>query len=144
MRRIVLDVNVIVSGFPSLQSVPGSLVQMGLEAVFQLILSEHIIQGVQQAWRKPYFQQRFDEDRATASIHLLRQATIIVEPEFVTGIAPDEEDDRVLGTALAGSAGYLVTGDHGLLRLHSYRGVEIISPSECLLMIAAGFEDSDR
>jgi len=136
VSRVVLDVNVIVSGFPLPQSVPGTLVRMGLEGHFDLVVSEHIVQGVVRAWRKPYFRARFDEERSAASIQLLRQAGIVVEPELVAGIAPDMEDDLILGTALAGNASYLVTGDRGLLQLHAHREVLIVSPQEFLLFLA--------
>ena len=136
MTRVVLDVNVIVSGFPIPNSVPGTLVRMGLEERYDLVVSEHIVQGAVRAWRKPYFRTRFDEERADASVQLLRQAGIFVEPEFVAGIAPDLEDDLILGTALAGGANYLVTGDRGLLQLHAHREVLIISPQEFLAVLA--------
>jgi predicted nucleic acid-binding protein len=50
----------------------------------------------------------------------------------VRGVATHWQDDRVIATALAGSADYLVTGDKELLRLKSYRTVRIVSPLEFL------------
>jgi predicted nucleic acid-binding protein len=50
----------------------------------------------------------------------------------VTGVASHPEDDVVLATALSGSAQYLVTGDHGLLELRTYRDLIIVSVHEFL------------
>jgi predicted nucleic acid-binding protein len=47
-------------------------------------------------------------------------------------VADDEEDDLVLGTAVAANADVLVTGDPGLLRIGEYRGVRIVTAREFL------------
>jgi predicted nucleic acid-binding protein len=45
----------------------------------------------------------------------------------VRGVAPDTEDDLVLGTAVAANADFLVTGDKGLLAIGEYCGVRIVT-----------------
>jgi len=59
----------------------------------------------------------------------------VVRPVNVDRIAPDPDDDVVIGTALAASAERVVTGDHGLLSIGAYRGVQIISVSEMLAIL---------
>jgi len=44
----------------------------------------------------------------------------------------------VLGTAVAAGADYLVTGDAGLLRIGEFRGVQIVTAREFLVLIDAG------
>lgn len=51
------------------------------------------------------------------------------------GIATHPEDDLILTTALSGGAAFLVTGDHGLLRLGSYEGVSIVTVRAFLAML---------
>jgi putative PIN family toxin of toxin-antitoxin system len=51
----------------------------------------------------------------------------ILEPIAVDGIAPDPDDDAVIGTAIAANADLLVTGDKGLLSVGSYKGCRIVS-----------------
>lgn len=53
MIRAVLDVNVLVSGFPAPGGVPEQLIDRWLAHQFELILSEHIIDGVARAWQNP-------------------------------------------------------------------------------------------
>jgi len=136
MSRVVLDVNVIVSAFPSPDGIPATIVRFGLAGAFEFITSEHILLGVERAWNKPYFRERHSEIEARVAMRTLRQRTIIVEPSRVAiGIANDLEDDLVLGTAIAGRVDFLVTGDRGLLKLGEYLGIEIVPPQEFLFTL---------
>ncbi len=54
---------------------------------------------------------------------------VIVDPEPVErGACRHRKDLPVLGTAVAGDADCLVTGDNDLLVLKSFRGIRIIRP----------------
>lgn len=56
-----------------------------------------------------------------------------VEPEPLDErVCRDEDDDVVLGTALAGKADVIVTGDEDLLVLKKLRGIEILSARQFL------------
>ena len=136
MSRVVLDVNVIVSAFPSPDGVPATIVRFGLAGTFEFVTSEHILRGVERAWNKPYFREKYSDIEARVALRTLRQRTIIVEPSRVAiGVADDLEDDLVLGTAIAGQADYLVTGDRNLLKLEKYLGIEIVPPQEFLFTL---------
>ncbi len=53
---------------------------------------------------------------------------IYLEPDpSVTGVADDAEDDRVLGTAVAGRADIFFTGDKGMLAISSFVGIPIVT-----------------
>lgn len=58
-----------------------------------------------------------------------------MRPVAVAGIAPDPDDDVVLGTALAARAELIVTGDRGLLSVGEYRGVRIVGVAQALALI---------
>ena len=136
MSRVVLDVNVIVSAFPSPDCVPATIVRLGFSGAFEFITSEHILHGVERAWNKPYFREKYSDIEARVALRTLRQRTIIVEPSRVAiGVADDLEDDLVLGTAIAGQADYLVTGDRGLLKLEKYLRIGIVPPQEFLFTL---------
>ena len=42
-----------------------------------------------------------------------------------------------LGAAIAAKASYVVSGDRALIRLKSYRGVEILQPARFLALLAS-------
>jgi len=56
----------------------------------------------------------------------------LVWPIQVPRIAPDPDDDVVIGTALAAKADVVVTGDQPLLSIREYKGVRIVSVREAL------------
>ena len=61
----------------------------------------------------------------------------VVRPNNIPRIAPDPDDDVVIGTALAANADLLVTGDLALLSVGKYQGVGIVVVAEALRMVAA-------
>jgi predicted nucleic acid-binding protein len=50
----------------------------------------------------------------------------------------DPADNRVLEAAIEGKADYIVTGDHALLELGSYEGIEVVTPARFVAIQAAG------
>jgi uncharacterized protein len=119
--RATLDVNVLASGFLAKQAAPAIIVQQWSIGAFELILSEHILDGVARAWQKPYFQRQFLPEHVAHSLDLLRREAFPVVPaSSPRGVAEDEEDDLVLATAVAGSADFLVTGDRRLQSLATF------------------------
>jgi putative PIN family toxin of toxin-antitoxin system len=136
--KVTLDVNTLVSGFLKGGGPPSTIIDLWRAGRLQVCLSTHIIETVQRIWERPYFVTHSDRiDRALA-IDLMDEQTEPFTPDpTVTGVADDEEDDRVLGTAVAAGADYLVTGDAGLLRIGEYRGVRIVTAREFLILIDA-------
>jgi predicted nucleic acid-binding protein len=67
-------------------------------------------------------------------------ATVVEIAEPVPEVVPDVPDNLILATALGGGARYLVSGDRALRQLGQFQGVQILSASEFLAVIA-GAED---
>jgi predicted nucleic acid-binding protein len=62
-------------------------------------------------------------------------ATFAPLTETMVGVATHPKDDPVLATAASARADFLVTGDHDLLRLGSFRGTVIVSARDYLAML---------
>ena len=61
----------------------------------------------------------------------------MVEPvSFAERVCSDPDGDKFLEAAIAAGAGYVVSGDTALLNLKSYHGVDIVSPSWFLRLLA--------
>ena len=132
MIRAVLDVNVLASGFVSRAGAPGHLLAQWTHGAFELVVSEYIITVLTGVLERPYFRRLAAQQRA-ANLALLRHEAILTTISAeVQGVAPDEEDDLVLATAVSGHAMYLVTGEAGLRHLGSYRGISVLSPRDFL------------
>ena len=121
------------SGFPAASGTPAELLARWANQEYELVVSDHILHGLWRAWQKPYFRLRYSAERVEESLRLLRRMAIVVEPaNDVANVADNEEDDLVIATAVAGTAGFLVTGDKPLRALGAYQGIVILSPTEFL------------
>ena len=122
--RVVLDANVLLAGFAT-HGLCEALVVVVLES-HHLILSEHLLGEVR---RHLIGKFRVPEARASEIDAFLREQAELVEPVAVPRKACRDRDDLpVLGTALAGQASLLVTGDQDLLTLGEDGGVPILTP----------------
>jgi putative PIN family toxin of toxin-antitoxin system len=134
--RVVLDVNVLVSGFVARSGTLGAILAAWTGGQFELVTSEHILAGCHRAWTKPYFHSRYTDNEIHATLALLQTDAMLVTPvSTVRDVTDDLEDDLVLATAVAGDAAYLVTGDNGLLAVEGFWNVSIVSPREFLVLL---------
>ena len=139
--RVVLDTNVIVSGLIASSGGPFDVLEAHRRGEFILLVSELILDEVEQVLARPFFRQKrsITPDVVAAVIRLLRGDAVIVNPQTrLVVVAHDPDDDRILECALEGSADYLVTGDHHLLALRRYRDLAIVSPADLLARLEAG------
>jgi putative PIN family toxin of toxin-antitoxin system len=122
--RLVLDTNVLLAGFAT-----HGLCEALLKIVYRdhiVIVSEHILDEVSR-----HFSGKFKTTKAQTEsvVAFLRSSSEIVEPVAVPrGTLRDKDDLPVLGTAVAGDAACLVTGDQELLALGRFQAVDILSP----------------
>jgi putative PIN family toxin of toxin-antitoxin system len=142
--RATLDVNVLASGFPAETGPPAALIDAWTALAYELIISEHILEGLERTWQKPYYQRCFTAKQVQDSLAVLRaEATLVIPASTVRGIGEDAEDDLVIATAVSGQAQYLVTGDRVLQGIGLYQGVTILSPRQFLTALEAS-ELDDR
>ncbi|HMQ74087.1 MAG: putative toxin-antitoxin system toxin component, PIN family [Rhodoferax sp.] len=64
------------------------------------------------------------------------QLASVVRPAATPRIAPDPDDDVVIGTALAARAEMIVTGDKPLLGVGEHQGVRIVGVTEAVKTLA--------
>jgi hypothetical protein len=131
--RVVLDANVFVSALIRPEGPPGRVVLL-LSAdppPFDLVLSRELADEIHEALRYPRVRKCLRSAGIDANDWFGNYELIadFVEPAAVVGVAPDPDDDKVLGTALGGRAGFIVTGDRGLLTIGMYETIRIVSPA---------------
>ena len=139
MIRVVFDTNVIVSAFIQPKSPPGLLLAHVIEgAALELIRSMAILEEVSRAMHYPGVRKRI---RATDEVLALRLAMldtlsspVDIQAETL-GVSRDTDDDKILATAVAGCADYIVTGDNDLLTLDEYEGIQIVTPRAFLELL---------
>lgn len=125
--RIVLDTNVLLAAFGT-RGLCEALVAACLEG-HELVTSEHILAELGRHLAGKF---RMPARRAREIVAFVREhAEVVVAEEVPKDACRDPDDLPVIGTALAGRAALLVTGDAELLAVRRYEAVEIISPREC-------------
>lgn len=124
--RIVLDTNVLISAFIT-RGVCRHLFEYCVET-HQIVISDFILSEFSNTLIRKFGFAEEEVGEARASLSLCGE--LVTPIAFEEPICRDPDDDHVLGTAIAGNADCIVTGDRDLLVLERFRVVEIVSPSE--------------
>jgi uncharacterized protein len=124
--RVVLDTNVLLAGVATHGICEGLLAICFRD--HSVVLSEHILVEFAEHYVGKF---KAADPQAALVLDTLRKHSVNVVPVPIPNEAIGDADDLpVLGTAVAGSADYLVTGDKQLLELGSHQGIPILSPRD--------------
>ena len=136
MLHVVIDTNVIVSGILSRKGAPVELLKAWRERRFLLLTSLAIVAEVRAVLQYPRIRKKYplSNDDIEQTITLSEHDALVVAGEAdVAGSMPDDPDDEiVLACALDGTADVIVSGDHHLIDLESYRDIPIMTPHQFL------------
>jgi len=142
MIRAVLDTNVIVSGILTPKSVPATILKIGLEGKFKLIMSPHVIEEIERVIRYERVIALMRRHKLTCRevddfMQKLKRVAMVTPGELeVTAVPSDPGDDMVLSCALEGKADFVVSGDHHLTDLKSFQGISIVNPQKFLQLFS--------
>ncbi|HSQ21443.1 MAG TPA: putative toxin-antitoxin system toxin component, PIN family [Coriobacteriia bacterium] len=128
MSRIVLDTNVYVSAY-GFGGKPAHVLASVISGEHTLVTSPALLAEVAD---KLYAVLGFDDEHVAAVIRQLARIAEVVRPAASIHEIADESDNRVLECAVAGAADIIVSGDHHLLDLGSYRGIRVVRVAELL------------
>ena len=136
--RLVLDTNVVASamlwgGNPLL------LLQTRRENRVELYTSMPLLAELTDILSRRKFEKKIAASLLTLDqlVDRYTEFAKVVRPTAIPRIAPDPDDDVVIGTALAAKADLLVTGDRPLRSVGEYQGVRIVGVAEALQVLAA-------
>lgn len=137
MIRVVLDANVLAPGFVGQGSTSTRLIDLWRKGVYDLVVSDHLLQELARTFTDRYYAQRVPRAEAEAVLLLLGANAIVAAlTAEVQGVASHPEDDLILATALSGNASLICTRDKQLLKLGQYQGVEILTPGGLLTLLS--------
>ena len=138
MFKVVLDTNILISGFISPRSHPAKIIDFWQEEKFILIVSRMILEEVKKVFCYPKISKtyRLDEEKINEYLNGLLTFSEICEPtKRLAVIKTDPADDKFIETAIVGEANFIVTGDHLLLVMREYERIRIITAKEfCEIM----------
>jgi uncharacterized protein len=136
MLRVVIDTNVIVSCILSRKGAPAELLKAWRERRFLLLSSSEIVTEVRAVVQYPRIRNKYhlSDDEIEQTITLLEHDALLVGGDVnVAGSVPDDpKDEMFLACALDGQADVIVSGDHHLLDLKSYRDIPIMTARQFL------------
>lgn len=127
--RVVLDTNIIVSGY--LGGAVEAIIVAWKSGEFALIVTEAIIDEYLSVLKRPKFKIEQVEIEDFSAL-LMDKAEFVIPLEHINAIPNDESDNKFLDAAVAGQANVIVSGDQHLLELKSFREIEIVTAKEFL------------
>lgn len=132
--NIVLDTNTVVSG--SLWSgAPRQMLGLARNGVITLFTSPELLAELADVLRREKFAQRLEQAGVTADELVYGYAALarVIRPaRIVPVILDDPDDDKVLACAKAAKAEIITSGDHHLLDLKEYEGIQILPVNQFL------------
>ena len=131
--RTVLDTNVVISSF-LWGGAPSRLLKDASVAGMQIFTSLPLVEELRETISRSKFCNRlqFSNLSVEVLVDLYLDRVTVVEPVLTPRLAPDPDDDVVIGTALAARAEIIVTGDRALLSVGDFTGGRIVSVIEAL------------
>jgi uncharacterized protein len=136
--RAVLDTNTLVSAILVPGGLPARILLAAYANVFLCFASDAIISEVVRTLGRERIRRKYQLDPAIVSrisAFLSSDPVRVPLTVSVVGDATHPEDDLILATALSARADYLVTGDRQLQALHTYHGVQVVSPREFVTIL---------
>ena len=127
--RVVLDTNVVLSALV-FGGNPRQVFTRTVTDGWTIVVSEEIFTEIRRTLEKKFagYLGEFD------NLKIILGARMVVVPlgsEHVN-VSRDEDDNRIIETAIIGKAPYIISGDSDLLVLETYKGVKILSPANFL------------
>jgi len=128
-RRFIVDTNVFASAIIFPRSIPRQVVDYALDHGV-VIFSEATMSELAEVLSRSKFDSfvsRADRELFLAQIESVAEFVPIIQ---LVRACRDPNDDKFLEVALNGRADAIITGDADLLRMHPWRGIEILSSSD--------------
>lgn len=133
--RLVLDTNVVASAL-LWGGTPRLLLQAARDKRVQLFTSTPLLAELTDILGRPKFGKKIEASLLTVDqlVDYYAALTTLVRPTPTPRIAPDPDDDVVIGTALAAKALAIVTGDKPLLTVDEYQGVQFMTVARAIML----------
>ncbi|MCL4704288.1 putative toxin-antitoxin system toxin component, PIN family [bacterium] len=129
--KALLDTNPLVSALLKPSGVSGQIFQRWRRGQFDLAVSLSTLDELSAVLHRPHIIDKYTIRESDIQNHLgvLRNFAEIALGKILLNVVHDDpKDNHVLAAAVDTNSGYLVYGDHHLLDLKEYQGIEILTP----------------
>jgi len=136
--KVVFDTNVLIAAFIT-RGVCSDVLEHCVR-YHRLVTSDFILSEFHE---NLVYKFKYSEEEVEEAVKLLCSRMEMVTPaDLGTAVCRDPDDDAILGTAIAGKATCIVTGDNDLLIIKQFRTVDIVRPAEFAEYEAAKTEET--
>jgi len=125
--KVVLDTNIFVSSF--FGGNPGKIIDLWKLGRIEICLSEEILEE----YIRVLSRLQLDAEALADLLELFKTGEhiqFVQVQERLTVIKDDPHDDKFLECAISSGADFIISGDHHLLELGKFRGIEIVTASQ--------------
>lgn len=131
--RIVIDTGIFVSALITKNTPPDILYDAWKRRAFQLITSDVQLEEIERVLGYKKLRRFIQPEEATLLLDTISSvAEIMTELPYID-VSPDPDDNKIIATAIAGRADYLVSGDKkDLLLLDSVQNIPIITARQAI------------
>lgn len=126
--RVVADTNVFLSALV-FGGPPEEIINLARQGRVELLASPDILLELSAVLKTKFSWQ--DGEIADA-VRTIGYCSTLIKPRAVIKEIEDDPDNRVLECAVDGMSDFIVSGDHHLLELESYRGIRILKARDLL------------
>jgi uncharacterized protein len=132
--KVVIDVNVWVSGL-LWGGLPARVLRLAQQETIASYVSPELLLELETTLRRSKFQPQLDKRQQTVAdlCNVVREISTVVEIGAVQiPQLRDQNDVKILATALEADALFLISGDLDLLVLNPFQSIQIVTPSDFL------------
>jgi putative PIN family toxin of toxin-antitoxin system len=129
--RIIIDTNVIISAFLKPRSLPRRVLQTTLQD-HTLLLSIALFLELEERLLSSKFDRYVSRKVREEFLQSLPSLAAYVTVTTNITDCRDPKDNKFLALAVDGHADLIITGDHDLLALKPFRGIDILAPGNFL------------
>ncbi len=131
--RIVLDTGIFVSALITKGTPPDILYSAWQKHMFELVTSEAQLDEIRRVLGYQKLQRYIHKDESSLLMATIESVAKIVIDLPVVDVSPDPDDNKIIATAIAGRADYLVSGDKkDLLSLGTVEHIPIITARQAV------------
>lgn len=130
MLKVVIDINLFVSGVISKKGNPARLLQLWHNRAFLVIISEQMVEDLGRVLRYPRLKNKYNlqNEEIEQAVSAIKKFAVMLPNTIELDVIKDDPDDnKVLACALAVKADYIVSGDSHLLDLGIFKDIPIVT-----------------
>ena len=124
--KIVLDSNVIIAAFAT-KGLCSKIFEFCI-LTQEIVISEYILNEIE---RNLLEKLKMPAEKVKERIEFIKSIAKVVFPvKIEESVCNDETDQPIIGTAVAGGAEVIVTGDADLIEIQEYKGIKFLKPRD--------------